>query len=89
MAQPVTEATVEWAQRDAWPALVQPGRELARRVSGGLEVILYWHIDDNSTSVQVRQGADEALLFRVAPEHALDAFYHPFAHLPAEPQERP
>jgi len=90
MGQPATEATVEAAVRDAWHALVQPSRELARRVSGGLEVTLYWRADDDSTSVQIRQReSDEALLFPVAPEHALDAFYHPFAHLPAGPQESP
>jgi hypothetical protein len=90
MGQLVTEATVEGAVGDAWLAFVQPSRELARRVTGGLEIILYWRADDNSTSVQIRQGeSDDALLFAVAPEHALDAFYHPFAHLPAGPEERP
>jgi hypothetical protein len=75
---------------DAWLALVQPSRELARRVTGDLEITLYWRADDNSTSVQIRQGeSDDALLFAVAPEDALDAFYHPFAHLPAGPQECP
>jgi hypothetical protein len=58
--------------------------ELARRVSGGLEVTLYWSAFDNSTSVQVSQPeSEETLLFTVAREHALDAFYHPFVHLPA------
>jgi hypothetical protein len=58
-------------------------RELARRASGGLEVTLYWSPDDNRTSVRlVQQGTDETVEFTVAPEHALDAFYHPFIHLP-------
>lgn len=58
-------------------------RELARRVSGGLEVTLYWNASDNSTSVEVWQrDSGEALAFAVAGQHALDAFYHPFAHLP-------
>jgi hypothetical protein len=84
MEQPVSEATVEGAVGDAGLALVRPSRELARRVSGGLEVTLYWRAADDSTSVQIRQGeSDEVLLFTVAPEHALDAFHHPFAHLPA------
>lgn len=58
-------------------------RELARRVSGGVEVTLYWSSADNSTSVEVwRHATDETLAFAVPPERALDAFYHPFAHLP-------
>jgi hypothetical protein len=57
-------------------------RELARRVSGGIEVALYWSADDNTTSVEVWQAeTDETLLFAVALDQALDAFYHPFAHL--------
>jgi hypothetical protein len=58
-------------------------RELARRASGGLDVTLYWNAFDNSTSVEVRQRrSGEALAFVVAGRHALEAFYHPFAHLP-------
>ena len=88
MRQPITKATVERSVGDAWLGLGQPGRELARRVTGGLEITLYWRVDNNSTSVQIRQGeSDDAFLFAVAPEHALDAFYHPFAHLPVGPQE--
>ncbi len=65
-------------------------RELARRASGGLEVALYWDSDDNSTSVEVCQHASgETLAFAVARERALDAFYHPFAHLPAPFDEAP
>jgi hypothetical protein len=57
-------------------------RELAHRVSGGLEVTLYWSAHDNHTSVEVRQlGTGETVAFAVAHERALDAFYHPFAHL--------
>ena len=62
---------------------LNPRRELARRVSGGIEVTLYWRADDNSTSIEVWQPAsDETLAFVVDRERALDAFYHPFAHLP-------
>lgn len=58
-------------------------RELARRVSGGIEVTLYWSAHDNSTTIEIWQPAsEEALEFGVARERALDAFYHPFAHLP-------
>ena len=58
--------------------------ELARRVSGGVEITLYWSAEDNRTSVEVFDAAtDTTLHFGVAREDALDAFYHPFAHLPA------
>ena len=44
---------------------------------------LYWSTNDNSTSVEVWQHASgETFAFAVAAERALDAFYHPFAHLP-------
>jgi hypothetical protein len=57
-------------------------RELAQRVSGGLEITLYWWAADNSTSIEVRQtDSGEIMAFAVPPEWALDAFYHPFAHL--------
>jgi hypothetical protein len=63
---------------------VQPRRELACRVSGGIEVALYWSPLDNSTTVEVWDAAsDETLVFAVAPERALEAFYHPFAQLAA------
>ncbi len=65
-------------------------RELARRADGGLEVTLYWNASDNSTSVEVwHRASGEALAFAVAGEHALDAFYHPFAHLPTAYADAP
>ena len=65
------------------PILVRPRRrELARRTGGGIEVTLYWDVDDDSISVEVfHPASEELLLITVAPERALDAFYHPFAHL--------
>jgi hypothetical protein len=60
-----------------------PRRELAHRVTGGIEVTLYWNAIDDTTAVEVWQPATEELLFfQVAPDRALEAFYHPFAHLP-------
>jgi hypothetical protein len=57
-------------------------RELDQRVGGGLEITLYWHPDDNSTSVEVYHLAtEETISFPVPPDQALDAFHHPFAHL--------
>jgi hypothetical protein len=57
-------------------------RELAHRVGGGLAVTLYWSADDNSTSIEVRHLASRTTLrFAVPPDQALDAFYHPLAHV--------
>jgi hypothetical protein len=57
-------------------------RELARRVSGGLEITLYWDARDDRTSIEVYQAATaETIAFPVAGDRALDAFHHPFAHL--------
>jgi hypothetical protein len=61
---------------------LQPRRELAQRTSGGLEITLYWWTADNGTSIEVFQPeSGEVVAFAVPPECALDAFYHPFAHL--------
>jgi hypothetical protein len=58
--------------------------ELARRVSGGVEIALLWNRSDNSTSISIRhQAIDEPISFRVPPARALDAFHHPFVHLGA------
>jgi len=58
-------------------------RELAHRISGGMEVTLHWCVEDDSTRIEVRQPAtEESSDFPVARERALDAFYHPFAHVP-------
>jgi len=68
--------------------LVPLRRELARRVSGGIEVALYWSPLDNSTTVEVRDArSEETLVFEVAPERALEAFYHPFAQLATSSDE--
>ena len=57
-------------------------RELAHRSSGGLEIALYWCAENNRTTIEIWQAATEELLtFAVAPERALDAYHHPFAHL--------
>ena len=62
-------------------------RELARRVSGGLEIALFWDKRDNSTSIDLHHDAvDETISFRVPSDKALDAFNHPFVHLRWLPQ---
>ena len=88
MREPATEMTFEEdGLRDIWPGVTRSRRELASRVSGGIEVTLYWSADDNSTSIEVWQSSsEETLHFTVAREAALEAFYHPFAHLHHEEQ---
>jgi hypothetical protein len=63
-------------------AVANPRRELAHRVVSGLEVTLYWNAADNSTSIEVRHVASGITLRSAVPgEDALDAFYHPLAHI--------
>jgi hypothetical protein len=79
-----TQTSVQVEAADT--AAFLPGRglrELAYRVSGGMEIRLYWNADEDSTSVEVWQPASgELLLLEVPRERALEAFYHPFADLP-------
>jgi hypothetical protein len=57
-------------------------RELAHRVNGGLEITLYWHPDENGTSIDIHQAeTEETISFPVPADRALDAFHHPFVHL--------
>jgi len=57
-------------------------QELARRVTGGLEVTRFRDIRDSSTSIELRHAAiKEPISFRVPPDRALDAFHHPFVYL--------
>lgn len=56
-------------------------RELAHRIASGLEVTLYWHSDDDSTSIElIHLASDTKLRFAVPADEALDAFYHPLLH---------
>jgi len=66
----------------ATATVINRERELAHRVSSGLEVTLYWNAADNGTSIAVRHLASETTLrFAVPADQALDAFYHPLAHV--------
>lgn len=56
-------------------------RELAARESDGLHVLLLWDPDDDAVSVAVEDSrAGACFRIPVAPDRALDAFYHPFAY---------
>jgi hypothetical protein len=59
----------------------EPRRELAHRVAEGLEVQLLWRASDDTLAVVVqppRAGASFEL--RVEPDHALNAFRHPYLY---------
>jgi len=55
--------------------------ELAARESDGIYVLLLWHPREDAITVSVeddRRG--DCFRLAVAPDRALDAFYHPFAY---------
>jgi hypothetical protein len=56
-------------------------RELAARESDGINVRLLWHPVDNALTVSVEDArVGHRFRLAVAPERALDAYYHPFAY---------
>jgi hypothetical protein len=62
------------------PATLQT-RELAARDSDGLSVRLLWHPRGNALTVAVEDArVGDRFQLAVAPDRALDAFYHPFAY---------
>ena len=55
--------------------------ELAARQSDGIHVLLLWHPREDAITVSVeddRRG--DRFRLAVAPDRALDAFYHPFSY---------
>jgi hypothetical protein len=56
-------------------------RELAARENDGIHVLLLWHPRENALTVEVKDDRiGDGFQLAVAPERALDAFYHPFAY---------
>lgn len=56
-------------------------RELAARESDGIHVLLLWNPSENAVTVSVEDARiGDRFQIAVAPERALDAFYHPFAY---------
>ena len=56
-------------------------RELARRMSAGLEVVLYWCARRASVTLSVHDArTGEAFEVEVDAADALDAFRHPYAY---------
>jgi hypothetical protein len=58
-------------------------RELAHRANGHIEVSLLWRKADGTLRLHLIEVAT-GVVFEVPiqPEHALDAFNHPYAYLP-------
>jgi hypothetical protein len=55
--------------------------ELAARDSNGIHVLLLWHPDENALTVTVEDSrVGDRFQLDVAPDRALDAFYHPYAY---------
>jgi hypothetical protein len=53
-------------------------RELAARDSDGISVRLLWHPQENVVTVSVEDSrVGDCFDLAIAPDHALDAFYHP------------
>jgi hypothetical protein len=56
-------------------------RELAARDSDGIHVLLLWHPGGNELTVSVDDTrVGDRFELAVAPDRALDAFYHPYAY---------
>jgi len=63
------------------PSTKTKTRELAARESDGIHVVLLWHPDEDALTVSVEDArAGDRFQLAVAPDRALDAFYHPFAY---------
>jgi len=56
-------------------------RELAARENDGIHVALLWQPGENALTVSVEDARlGDRFQLAVAPDRALDAFYHPFAY---------
>ena len=65
------------ADIEAWPAK----RELSRRRSAGIEVVLYWCDTTSAVTLFVLdERTGEAFEVEVDGAQALDAFNHPYAY---------
>jgi hypothetical protein len=63
------------------PKTTGPTRELAQRLSGTDEVLLFWNPEIDTLELRVRDVATgTGFQLNVTPEQALDAFHHPYAY---------
>jgi hypothetical protein len=75
-------ATDDRRSSAAGEGMSAPARELAQRLSGTEEVLLLWHPDSDQVELSVRDVATGAgFHLDVAPDSAIDAFYHPYAYV--------
>ena len=59
----------------------QQTRELAARDGDGIHVRLLWHPRENALTMSVEDAlVGDRFQVAIAPDRALDAFYHPFAY---------
>jgi hypothetical protein len=59
----------------------EPRRELAHRVTDGFAVQLLWRASDDSVAVVVHPAwTGVPFELRVEPDHALNAFRHPYLY---------
>jgi len=54
--------------------------ELAERVNDGLQVLLWWDRPTGRLWVEIVNRLGVTVTVDAPPDHALDVFYHPFAH---------
>jgi hypothetical protein len=59
----------------------EPSRELAKRRTGSVEVLLLWHPISNRVEFRIHDTSkeEEDFGFRVPPGEAMEAFLHPYA----------
>ena len=68
----------------------EPARELAQRQNGALEVLLLWHAQNDLVELSVRDLATgRGFHTEVAPDRAIDAFYHPYVYAPENASSDP
>lgn len=68
----------------------EPARELAQRHSGTLEVLLLWHAQNDLVELSVHDLATGGGFHtEVAPDRAIDAFYHPYVYAPENESSDP
>ncbi|MGN6167775.1 MAG: hypothetical protein ACTHQQ_06340 [Solirubrobacteraceae bacterium] len=61
-------------------------RELAHRISDGIEVTLFWSKPSNQVTIAVLDTrSDKALEFEIDGSAAVDAFNHPYAYAATQP----
>jgi hypothetical protein len=65
------------------PIETQEDKELAYREGDGIAVSLRWNPETGDLSVSVEDSQlGNSFVLRAQPEHALQAFHHPYAYAP-------